>query len=97
MVTEYLPYDDADFEFLSKVSPDMIYTVFDILDIAVMGVWEAIESDPEEFLKKLDLKQATSMQAYFKKLLDLYTQYEFYEESVEIVLILDQLEKKVVN
>jgi hypothetical protein len=97
MVTEYLPYEDADFEFLSKVSPEMIDTVFDILDIAVMGMWEAMESDPEEFLKKLDPKQATSMQAYFKKLLDLYTQYEFYEESVEIVLILDQLEKKIVN
>lgn len=97
MVTEYLPYDDADFEFLSQVNPGMIDTVFDILDIAVMGVWEAMESDPEEFLKKLDPKQATSMQAYFKKLLDLYTQYEFYEESIEIVLILDLLEKKIVN
>jgi len=97
MVTEYLPYDDADFEFLSQVDPGMIDMVFEILDIAVMGVWEAMESDPVEFLKKLDLKQATSMQTYFKKLLNLYTQYEYYEESIEIVLILDLLEKKLVN
>lgn len=86
-----------DLSIIQDIEEDVVDEVLESIDSTVLSVWESIEKDPQGFFSSLTPDQILNLKGYFESILDLYIEHEYYEESIEIVLILDEIKKNIVN
>lgn len=88
--------DDIDFSFVYDLDEDSLNMFFEVIDLAVITMTDAIQKDidgGEVYLSSLTAEQNSYMFMYYSKLLELYTEYELYEECEDIKYILDNLKR----
>lgn len=86
--------NDLDFSFVYELDEDSLNLFFDIVDLSIEEMSDVIVKDLEQgevYLHSLSYDQNLQIHAFYSKLLDLYTDYELYEESEDIVFILNNL------
>ncbi len=88
--------NDVDFSFVYELDEDSLNLFFDLVDVSITEVADMIDNDirqGEVYLHSLTLDQNLQMYAYYTSLLDLYTDFELFEECEEIIFILNTLKK----
>ncbi len=88
--------DDVDFSFVYNLDEDNLNLFFEIIDLSIEEMADAIDKDLKEgevYLHSLSYDQNIQIHSYYTKLLDVYTDYELFEECEDIVFILNTLEK----
>lgn len=89
-------FSDIDFSFVYELDEDTLNFFFDVTDLAIEAMEESIESDPN-YVPGVSDEKNLQIQNYFRKLLELYTDYELYEECESIITILDTFENYLKN
>ena len=84
-------YSDIDFSFVYELDEDTLNFFFEVTDVAVAAMIETLEEDPD-YPSTVSEEKNQEIQKYFRNLLDLYTDYELYEECEDIVTIMDAFE-----
>jgi len=97
MGSDFIPTDHSsvDFSFVYELDENSLDIFFSITDMAIEAVKEALREDALKdnvFLKGLSASQLEEMITYYTKLLDLYTDYELYEECEPLAEVLNTLE-----
>ena len=87
-------FSDIDFSFVSTLDEPSLNFFFEVTDFAVQAMKEMIMTD-RSYVAKLPLVQNQEITTYYNKLLDLYTDYELYEECADILFVLNSLEEIV--
>lgn len=88
--------NDLDFSFVYELDEDSLNLFFDIVDLSIEEMYDVIKKDldqGETYLHSLSYDRNIQIHAFYSKLLDLYTDYELYEECDDLVFILSTLEK----
>jgi len=96
MLSDLPPIDNGtDLSFVYKLDEDMLNLFFEIIDYSVVTMAEIIEKDlqgSKEYLQHLPLEQNQEICRFHRQLLQVYTDYELYEECKEIKFIVESLE-----
>jgi hypothetical protein len=96
MLSDLPPIDNGtDLSFVYKLDEDMLNLFFEIIDYSVVTMAEMIEKDLQgsgDYLQRLTLEQNQEICKFHRQLLQLYTDYELYEECKEIKFIIESLE-----
>lgn len=87
-------FSDIDFSFVSTLDEPSLNFFFEVTDFAVQAMKEMIMTD-RSYVANLPLVQNQEITTYYNKLLDLYTDYELYEECTDILFVLNSLEEIV--
>ena len=88
--------NDLDFSFVYELDEDTLNLFFDIVDLSIEEMADVIQKDLEQgevYLYSLSHDRNIEIHGFYNRLLDLYTDYELYEECEDIVFILNNLEK----
>lgn len=97
MASTLPPIDnDLDFSFVYQLDEDTLNMFFDIIDLSIEEMADAIQKDLEQgeiYLHSLSYERNVEIHGFYSRLLDLYTDYELYEECEDIIFILNNLEK----
>lgn len=86
--------DSLDFSFVSTLSDDELNMFFEVLDLAIESMRDTVRDDlanGSKNLSMLSLDQLDTMTDYYSAILEIYTDYELYEECGDILYILDSL------
>lgn len=84
-------FSPIDFSFVYGLDENTLNFFFEITDVAISAMVESIEEDPT-YGPNLSPERSLEIQAYFRDLLELYTDYELYEECEDILFIINTLE-----
>jgi len=84
-------FSDIDFSFVSTLDEESLNFFFEVTDYAVQAMKQMIETD-RAYVTNLPLVQNQEITIYYNKLLNLYTDYELYEECSDILFVLNSLE-----
>lgn len=84
-------FSDVDFSFVYQLDETTLNFFFEVTDFAIESMREMIEQD-ETYLKSLTPEKALEIRDYYEKLLDLYTDYELFEECEDIVYVINVME-----
>jgi len=87
-------YSPIDFSFVYQLKEEDLNMFFDVTDFAIESIVDIIK-ESQVYVNQLPLAQAKEVVAYFYRLLDLYTDYELYEECDDIVFVINTLEGHV--
>lgn len=88
--------NDLDFSFVYDLDEESLNLFFDIIDLSIEEMADVIQKDLEQgevYLYSLSYERNIEIYGFYSRLLDLYTDYELYEECEDIVFILNNLEK----
>ena len=88
--------DILDFSYVKDLDEFSSSVFFSILDSAIDTMQSAIQKDLDnggEYLQSLTTEQKAEMYTYYSKVLNLYTEYELYEECEGIKFILETIKK----
>lgn len=86
---------DLDFSFVYGLDEDNLNLFFNVIDLSIQEFADVIRRAlllDDKYLRSLKLTQTLEMIAFYNRLLELYTDYELYEECEEILFIIDSLE-----
>lgn len=84
-------FSDVDFSFVYQLDETTLNFFFDVTDFAIESMREIIEQD-EAYLENLTPEKVLEIRNYYEKLLDLYTDYELFEECEDIVFVINIME-----
>ena len=87
-------FSDIDFSFVTTLDEPSLNFFFEVTDFAVQTMKEMIKTD-RSYVANLSPVQNQEITTYYTKLLDLYTDYELYEECTDILFVLNSLEEIV--
>ena len=84
-------FSDIDFSFVYQLDETTLNFFFEVTDFAIESMREMIEQD-ESYLNSLTPVKVIEIRDYYEKLLNLYTDYELFEECEDILFILNIME-----
>jgi hypothetical protein len=84
-------FSDVDFSFVYQLDETTLNFFFEVTDFAIESMREMIEQE-EAYVKNLTPEQVLEIQSYYEKLLNLYTDYELFEECEDIVFVINIME-----
>lgn len=84
-------FSDIDFSFVYEMDEPTLNFFFEVTGFAIESMRGVIEEDPN-YLTSLTSDQATEIRDYYLKLLNLYTDYELFEECEDIVSVINSME-----
>ena len=87
-------FSDVDFSFVYELDETTLNFFFEVTDFAIESMREMIEQD-ESYLSNLTPEQVIEIRDYYEKLLNLYTDYELFEECEDIVFVITTMENLV--
>ncbi len=87
-------YSDVDFSFVYELDEDSLNFFFEVTDVAVEAMIENIEENPN-YVAEVSPEKGLEIVNYFMKLLDLYTDYELYEECDELLIIVTAFQDRI--
>lgn len=85
-------FSPVDFSFVYSLDENTLNLFFDITDLTISAMIESIEGDVD-YVSKVTPEKNLEIQAYFSNLLELYTDYELYDECEGIIQIINTFEK----
>lgn len=89
-------YNLSDFSFVYNLNEDDLNLFFDVTDFAIESMVEVI-NESREYTNSLSSDQLKEVVDYFYKILDVYTDYELYEECNDIVFVINTCEDRLKN
>jgi len=97
MSKDFLPtdYSNVDFSFVYDLDENGLDIFFGVTDTSIAAMKEALQEDAlrdNQYLKSLTTPQLEEIIEYYTRLLDLYTDFELYEECENLVEVLDIIE-----
>jgi len=84
-------FSDIDFSFVYQLDETTLNFFFEVTDFAIESMREMIEQD-ESYLTSLTSDKVIEIRDYYEKLLNLYTDYELFEECEDILFVLNIME-----
>lgn len=84
-------FEPVDFRFVYSLEEDDLNFFFDITDFGVESMVEVIKED-KNYVTGLQPGRVDEIIAYFNSLLELYTDFELYEECEDILFVLNTME-----
>jgi hypothetical protein len=87
-------FSDVDFSFVYELDETTLNFFFEVTDFAIESMREMIEQD-EYYLSNLTPEQVIEIRDYYEKLLNLYTDYELFEECEGILFVIHTMENLV--
>jgi hypothetical protein len=87
-------YSDVDFSFVYELDEDSLNFFFEVTDVAIAAMIENIEENPN-YVDEVSSERCLEIVNYFMKLLDLYTDYELYEECDELLIIIEAFQNRL--
>lgn len=87
-------FSDVDFSFVYELDENTLNFFFEVTDFAIESMREMIEED-ESYLSNLTPEQVIEIRNYYEKLLNLYTDYELFEECEDILFVLNTMENLI--
>lgn len=87
-------YSDVDFSFVYELDENTLNFFFEVTDFAIESMREIIEQDPG-YTAALTQEQIVEIRDYHEKLLNLYTDYELFEECEDILVIINSMENLI--
>lgn len=84
-------FSDVDFSFVYELDETTLNFFFEVTDFAIESMREVIEQD-REYTDKLTPEQVIEIREYYEKLLNLYTDYDLFEECEDILFVINAME-----
>jgi len=85
-------FSPTDFSFVYDLNQEELELFFNVTDIAIETMLDVLSESSEEFLKSLNPDQAVQIVSYYNQLLDLYSDYDLFEDCEDIASILLTIE-----
>lgn len=87
-------FSNVDFSFVYELDENTLNFFFEVTDFAIESMKEMIEEDAS-YCEGLSLEQAIEIRDYYERLLDLYTDYELFEECEDIIAVISKMENLI--
>ena len=84
-------FSDVDFSFVYDLDETTLNFFFEVTDFAIESMREVIEQD-KSYLSNLTPEKVIEIRNYYEKLLNLYTDYELFEECEDILFVSNAME-----